>query len=163
MDVDQIPDKTLSLSQQVHSLRTSQSRSPGDVLRFQKKLEKHFKFSAPSSNNPDEAYQPHFTFLDDKTDLVSFQGPSGKLLSTSGPLLTPISLFPLVVPLLLFKVFTGVINRLTIVGLTLVLCVLGLRHHSIAEWSGTIDGGHRNTHQGLLASACVSILVGLLF
>jgi hypothetical protein len=125
-------------------------------------LEEHFDSATPSSSIPGEAPQRHFSFLDEEDDLVSFRGRLQTSSTADVPLITPLSLVPLIIPLLLFKIFTGIVNRLLIVGLTLAACLFLSGWKSASDWLETTNGAQRIIQMGLLVCACIASLVGLM-
>ena len=133
-----------------------------EVSSFKKKLETHFHVSRASPPESETESPATFRFLDDEKDLVSLHSPTTSSLVYASPSIGPLSLIPLIIPLLLFKIFTSGINRILIVGLTLALSLFMLRNESIAKWAGSIDGRHGHDQQALIVCTGISMLVGLL-
>lgn len=132
------------------------------MSRFKKTLENHFHLVAtPSTTDHEDRSQPRFTFLDDETDLIRVTHPTQALSSQNAALISPLTLIPLIIPLLLFKIITGVINRLLIVGLTLATCLFILKWEGVVKRVGMIDGCNQRMHLGLLICACISAIVGM--
>ena len=155
-------DKTLALSQKVHRLRMPHPGRSDGVQHFRQTLEDHFGLTSPTISHPEAGAQQHFTFLDDEEDLVTLNHPRGATADLNTPLVSPLTLLPLILPLLLFKVISGMLNRLLVVGITLAICLTILKWNAIRALLGTIEGNQRSEQIGLITCACIATLIGLL-
>jgi hypothetical protein len=100
----------------------------------------------------------NFHFLQDEHDLICL---NDNTCNYGSSIMDPVSVVPLIIPLLLFKACTNVINRLLIVAVTLAL-VLWLANSGYMA-SSTRQGHFGTTNRALLFSAGISVCVGLLY
>lgn len=148
----------------MHSLHSNAIASV-EIEDFRKLLDAHLKHTGSSSSAADSKDSQHLRFLDDPNDLVL---PVNHQNDHPPNIPTPISqtsLIPLLIPLVFFKFFNGVINRLLIVGLTLAFSLYASTSPTVVNWTGGAIRGQsqQDTQRLALACACISMLVGAVY